>query len=322
MHSFKKKYLYFMQLDQYISDLLYRYECVIVPGFGAFLTQYQSAIIHESTQAFYPPKKKLSFNAQLTDTDGLLANYIATKEMIPHEDANTKIASYVRFLFDNLHKGTSVEFKNIGSFKMSVENALQFEPSYHLNYLTSSFGLSSFTSPQIAREVYKEEVEAIEEKTPIAFTPERRASSGWMKYAAIAVIGLGMAGFGGFKYLKNIEEHNYAAEQEAKTQVDEKIQEATFVIENPLPAITLDLIQPKGKYHVVAGAFRVQENAEKRIQQLQHKGYDKARLVGVNKFGLHQVVYGSYTDAQEALAILRKVRKEDNKTAWLDVREL
>ncbi|WP_299208185.1 SPOR domain-containing protein [uncultured Dokdonia sp.] len=311
-----------MQLDQYISDLLYRYECVIVPGFGAFLTQYQPAIIHETTQAFYPPKKKLSFNAQLTDTDGLLANYIAKKEMIPHEDANAKIVSYVRFLFDSLHKGKAVEFKNIGSFQLSEENTLQFEPSYHLNYLTTSFGLSSFTSPQIAREVYKEEVEALKEKEPIAFTPERRTSTGWMKYAAIAVIGFGVAGFGGFNYLKNIEAHNYAAEQEAKSQIDEKIQQATFIIENPLPAITLDLIQPKGNYHVVAGAFRIKENAEKRIQQLQSKGYDKARLVGMNKFGLHQVVYGSYQTGQEALVVLRTVRKEDNKSAWLDVREL
>ncbi len=322
MHPFKKKYLYFMQLDQYISDLLYRYECVIVPGFGAFLTQYQPAIIHDSTHAFYPPKKKLSFNAQLTDTDGLLANYIAKKEMIPHEDANTKIASYVRFIFDGLHKGSAMEFKSIGSFKLSEENALQFEPSYQLNHLSSSFGLSSFTSPQIAREIYKEEVEALEEKAAIAFIPESSASSGWMKYAAVALIGIGIAGFGGFNYLKNVEAHNYAAEQEAESQINEKIQQATFLIENPVPAITLDLIQPKGKYHVVAGAFRVKENAEKRIQQLQSKGYDKARLVGVNKFGLHQVVYGSYSNAQEALAILRNVRKEDNKTAWLDVREL
>lgn len=311
-----------MQLDQYISDLLYRYECVIVPGFGAFLTQYQPAIIHESTHAFYPPKKKLSFNAQLTDTDGLLANYIAKKDRIPHEDANAKMASYVRFLFDSLHKGSIVELKNVGSFQLSEEHTLQFEPSYHLNYLSSSFGLSSFTSSQIYREVYKDEITALEEKTPIAFTPERRASFGWMKYAAIAVLGLGVAGFGGFNYLKNIEAHNYATAQEARTQVDEKIQQATFVIENPLPAITLNLTQPKGKYHVVAGAFRLQENAEKRIQQLQSKGYDKARLVGVNKFGLHQVVYGSYQNSQEALVVLRTVRKEDNKSAWLDVRVL
>lgn len=311
-----------MQLDQYISDLLYRYECVILPGFGAFLTQYQSAIIHESTQAFYPPKKKLSFNAQLTDTDGLLANYIAKKEMIPHEEANLKIASYVRFLYDGLHKGSVVELKNVGLFQLGDENSLQFEPSYHLNYLTSSFGLSSYISPKVAREVYKEEVQQLEEKAPIAFTPEHRTAKAWMKYAAIAVIGLGLASGGGYNYLKNVEAHNYAAKQEADTQLETKIQQATFALDNPLPAITLDLIQPKGKYHVVAGAFRVQENAEKRVQQLKEKGYTKARQVGVNKYDLFQVVYGSYGSGQEALSILRQVRKEDNKTAWLDIREL
>lgn len=311
-----------MQLDQYISDLLYRYECVILPGFGAFLTQYQSAIVHESTQAFYPPKKKLSFNAQLIDTDGLLANYIAKKEMIPHEEANIKIASYVRFLFDGLHKGSILEIKNIGTFRLGEENSLQFEPSYRLNYLTSSFGLSSYTSPQIAREVYKEEVQKLEEKAPIAFTPERRTANGWMKYAAIAVIGLGLASAGSFNYLKNVEAHNYAAKEEANTQLEEKIQQATFALENPLPAITLTIMQPKGNYHVVAGAFRIKENAEKRTRQLKEKGYTKARLVGVNKYGLFQVVYGSYVNSQEALSILRQVRKEDNKTAWLDVRSL
>ena len=34
-----------MQITTYINDLLYRYECVIIPGFGALLTQYQSAKI-------------------------------------------------------------------------------------------------------------------------------------------------------------------------------------------------------------------------------------------------------------------------------------
>ena len=55
----------FMQFERYISDLLYRYECVIIPEFGAFLTQNVSAKVHESTNAFYPPKKALSFNEQL-----------------------------------------------------------------------------------------------------------------------------------------------------------------------------------------------------------------------------------------------------------------
>lgn len=309
-----------MQLDQYISDLLYRYECVILPEFGAFLTQYQSAKVHETTHAFYPPKKKLSFNSQLVENDGLLANYIASSEMIPHEAANAKIASYVRMLWDGLHKGVSQEFKNVGVITLSADNHLEFEPSYHLNYLTSSFGLSSFTTPAVAREVYKEQVVALEEKAPIAFTPERR-SNGWLKYAAIALIGLSIVGAGGFKYVKDVEAHNMASQEKAKELLDTKIQEATFVIDNPLPAITLELLQPKGKYHVVAGAFRMEENAQKRVNQLKAKGYN-ARQIGANKFGLHQVVYGSYTDSQKALSQLRTVRTSDNRDAWLFVKDL
>lgn len=309
-----------MQLDQYISDLLYRYECVILPEFGAFLTQYQSAQVHETTHAFYPPKKKLSFNSQLTTNDGLLANYIATAEMIPHEAANAKIATYVRQLWDTLHNGGTQELSNVGSLSLSADNNLQFEPSYHLNYLASSFGLSSFTAPAVAREIYKEQVVALEEKAPIAFTPERR-NRGWLKYAAIALIGLSVAGAGGFSYVKDVEAHNIASQEEAKELLDTKIQEATFVIDNPLPAITLQLIQPKGKYHIIAGAFRMEENAQKRVAQLKNKGYN-ARQIGSNKFGLHQVVYGSYSDSQEALQALRTVRKSDNKEAWLLVKEL
>ena len=37
-----------MQLETYISDLLYRYDCVTVPEFGAFLTQRKSAEVHET----------------------------------------------------------------------------------------------------------------------------------------------------------------------------------------------------------------------------------------------------------------------------------
>ena len=63
-----------MQLETYISDLLYRYECVIIPEFGAFLTQPVSAKVDISSNTFYPPKKVLSFNEQLKNNDGLLAN--------------------------------------------------------------------------------------------------------------------------------------------------------------------------------------------------------------------------------------------------------
>lgn len=320
-----------MQLDHYISDLLYRYECVILPEFGAFLTQFQSARVHTTTNAFYPPKKKLSFNSQLITNDGLLANYISKAEMISHEEANIRIASYVRFLFDGLRKDQTQVLENIGVLSYDVSNKLQFEPSYHLNYLTTSFGLSSYTSPQVVREVYKKEpevlvIERTETTTPvIAITPITSVSetrnNGWLKYAAVAVITVGVLTTFGIKYINEVEEHNYVSREEAKEQLEDKMQEATFVIENPLPAIRLAITKPIGKYHIVAGAFRQEKNAITRVAQLREKGYD-ARQIKANKYGLHQVIYSSFPDSNEAINALREIRDVDNKSAWLLVQEI
>jgi hypothetical protein len=34
-----------MKIEQYISELLYKYDCVIVPGLGGFVANYKSATI-------------------------------------------------------------------------------------------------------------------------------------------------------------------------------------------------------------------------------------------------------------------------------------
>ena len=58
-----------MKIEDSISQLLYRYQCVTVPGFGAFLTEFQSAQLHENSNTFYPPKKLISFNPYLKNYD-------------------------------------------------------------------------------------------------------------------------------------------------------------------------------------------------------------------------------------------------------------
>ena len=93
-----------MQLSQYISDLLYRYECVTLPNFGAFLSHPISARINEGTSSFFPPQKQLSFNVQLKSNDGLLASYISDVENISFEVATSKIENQVSQLKLRLEK--------------------------------------------------------------------------------------------------------------------------------------------------------------------------------------------------------------------------
>lgn len=311
-----------MQLEAYISDLLYRYECVIVPGFGAFLTQVVSAKVDENTNAFYPPKKVLSFNEQLKTNDGLLANYIAEIEKKPYEVAVKKIAKKTKSLKSYLAEGETLTFKNIGDIFLNNDGKITFEPSYHLNYLTDAFGLTQFVSPNITREVYKKEVEAIEKVIPLSITPEKRKTRPYLKYAAVAVIALTLGGFMASNYYVNqIETHNQLAQEEATQQLENKIQEATFIIDNPLPTVTLNVAKQSGNFHIVAGAFRIEANSTKKLKQLQRKGFN-ARKIGKNKYGLHQVVYASYETRAEAQRELYKIRKTHNPDAWLLAQKL
>ena len=307
-----------MQLETYISDLLYRYECVTIPEFGAFLTRRVSATIDDATNAFCPPKKVLSFNEQIQKNDGLLAHYIADVEKIPFEVANKKIAKRVKLLKSYLTQGETLTFKNIGDIVFNNEGKILFEPTYKLNYLTDSFGLSKIESLKINREVYKETAVAVEKVVPIGVTPEKRKSKNYLKYAAVALIALTVGGFTASNYYVNqIEAHNQLAQEEAAEQLESKIQEATFSL-NPLPAITLNVTKQTGNYHIVAGAFRVKENSEKKVNQLKELGYP-ARILGVNRYGLYEVVYSSHENGKEALQEVRKIRRTHNKDAWLKV---
>ena len=309
-----------MNISSHIQDLLYRYECVVLPGFGAFLSQRQSAYIDENSQEFFPPNKIISFNRQLIKNDGLLANYVAEVESVKYNVANNMIQEFVFDLENSLQNDAKAELANIGKFYLDNEDKLQFEPFSEINFLTQSFGLSSYHAMPVQREVYKKQVEELEENAPLLFTPERRRSS-LLKYAAIGLIALGISSFAGLNiYSSQVSKHNIAEQQEAESQLHEQIQQATFVIDNPLPAVTLEIEKQSGNYHIIAGAFRVEENAQKKVDELRAEGH-KARLIGANKYGLHQVVYSSHQTRREAINKLYEVKKT-NEAAWLLVQEL
>lgn len=309
-----------MYYSTYISDLLYRYECVIIPGFGAFLAHRTSAYHDMEKNVFSPPKKRISFNAQLKENDGLLADYVAKAENLSYSEALAKVQVYAYSLETRILNGETILLDKIGSLSKNETSQIKFEPVTVTNYLTDSFGLASFQTTPVTREVLKQEVEALEEKAPIHITTARRTNT-WLRYAAVGLLAIGLSGTLGFLHFKDIADYNFAQEQVAKKQVENTIQHATFTIDNPLPAVTLNAFKPKGSYHLVAGAFRVEENAVSRVKELREAGY-KARAIGANRFGLHQVVYGSYTDRTEALNDLRKIRTSDNPNAWMLIQEI
>ena len=71
----------------------------------------------------------------------------------------------------------------------------------------------------------------------------------------------------------------------------------------------------------MAGAFRLEENADKKVEQLKADGF-KARKIEANRFGLHQVLYSSHESRRDAINALNAVKRGSNPGAWLLVKEL
>lgn len=311
-----------MKIEQYISQLLYRYQCVTVPGFGAFLTEFQSAQLDETSHSFSPPKKMISFNPFIKNNDGLLANHLAEAEKIPYEIAVNTIQNEVSHWKTKINEFGNFSIKNIGDFSLNSEKNIVFVPIDQINYLTASFGLSSFVSPTVKREVYKEEIEQLEEKATIVFTPEKRRNYSILKYAAVFLLSAGIAGTVGYKfYERKIAEETLIVQTNVQKKINQKIQEATFYISNPLPAVTLTVPAEKMPYCVVAGAFRIESNAEEHYQRLLKLGFTKAKRLAPNKHGLFPVLYGSYSSYAEAHQTMKEIQKLDNKDAWLLIEE-
>lgn len=310
-----------MSTPAYIEELLYRYNCVVVPEFGAFLTHVKSAFIDKTAHTFYPPSKVLSFNRQLQSNDGLLISYIAEAEKTSYEDVQKEMAKMVKEWGKQLKNGDTLILQNIGSFKPTKEGKLIFQPTKQTNFLTSSFGLSSFVSTPILREVLKEEVEVLEEKVPFIITPEERKKNEFrpiLKYAAIVLLALS-AGFTGYRTYDQAITNELVSQEKAQEIISNSIQEATFFDTKPmeLPVFRVDVTKKVAKrHHIIAGAFRERNNADRKITQLRKKGFD-AFLVGQNKFGLFQVAFESFEKPKQALEALKQIRLTESRDAWL-----
>jgi len=316
-----------MQIEGYIDELLYRYNCVVVPDFGAFLTQRKPARINRISHTLYPPSKTVSFNEQLSSNDGLLVSYVAQAEKLSYEEMLERMKDITADWKSKLKAGERLTIGSVGKLWTNTSGKIQFQPNEKVNFLTSSFGLSSIVHTPATREVLKEEVVALEEKVPFIITQEKRETFNfrpYLKYAAVILLAFS-TGVTGFRAFENTLSNSTLVRNNAQEQVNKQIQEATFFDTKPVELapvkLNVSLVEKEAEvssaaHHIIAGAFRVQANADKKVRQLKRKGYD-AYYVGTNAYGLHQVAFSGFDNVDEALEFLTRVKRTESRDAWL-----
>lgn len=147
-----------LKVEVYISQLLYDFNCVILPGLGGFVCNWNSAHINKVSHTFSPPFKNIIFNKNLLSNDGLLVGKIAEELNITYSEANKLLTDYVEELKLKLSIYKRIDLENVGVIYLDEEQNIQFIQSKNINYLKDSFGLAQFKVKTISAEKPKVEV--------------------------------------------------------------------------------------------------------------------------------------------------------------------
>lgn len=139
-----------ISMIEHIEYLMLSNDCVVVPGFGAFIAQYTSSRNCAQNSTFTSPKRSISFNASINHNDGLLANSIAKKASIPYAEALKQIEKSTTICRQALSDGSEVPFGRLGFFISNGEGHIEFIPFHHELANDDFFGLQSFSFPTLA----------------------------------------------------------------------------------------------------------------------------------------------------------------------------
>ncbi len=301
-----------MNLSKHLSTLIVMHDCVIVPGLGAFLSNYVPSGVDDRTKLFFPPSKEVLFNEKINRNDGLLVNHIAEVEGVSYEEALQLVERFCQQSTELLYAGKVVDLEGIGLLKINQYGRIEFI-SYQQMKPVEALGLVEFSFPKLAerhtvtvKPLYKPETVAR------AYSKSRTV---WRVAASIALLfSLSLIPVSNrHKLIQStninpisqtapspVEESVAAAEIEATTEVaPEEIAEV-----QPEPVVQQNL-----PYILVAGTFTNQKNAHVLVEELKTKGH-KSEVILLSD-GRHRVAIDSFAEKDQALLAMEQFREQN-----------
>ena len=308
-------------VEHYISELLFLHDCVILPNFGGFVGNPQSAKLNKTTEMLSPPSKQILFNSNLKTNDGLIITHISSQEGITQEIAKNEVENYATKIANKLIESKVLRIDKIGLFTQGKEGNIIFLQDSVNNYSLDSFGMKVTHNKAVFREtIIEEKVTA----TIQTIRTQRNNPKAFLRAAAVIIplIALSYITITQQDKINNVYtqmaslnpfENNIIAEQITAVIPVVKIEVEVTPIVEIIEEEVAPIIIPKQTYYIIAGAFAEQKNADKMIAKLKRWNYNTEIVPGGN---LLRVSYNSFSNKEDALVALYKI-KEDNSAAWL-----
>lgn len=336
------------RLEEYIVELLFDHECIIIPEFGAFLSRQQNTQLNVATNMLRPPHKNIAFNARLHQNDGVLANYIAKSDKISYRAAMLHIGDVCKIWSKHLKRKEKVSLENIGRLFLDSESNIQFSPAINLNFDLSSYGLPIFRAEELSRVISIQDgiSKAIETHKTVKAEVKIKARKNrvWLKSAAVMLPLIGLSALFIISNPKALDTSNVAnlnplewiSEKPTEKNISSvPANNSTESIEvkeevSTTPIKVLEISEPKASeietpiaktviaskaYHLVVGSFKEKSNALNYLEQLNKKGQEAYICAGDSNF--FRVSVGSFESRERATQELKEIKTTINSGAWV-----
>lgn len=257
---------------EHIEYLLTCHDCVVVPGWGAFIANYREARYDETREMLERPLRWIGFNANVSHNDGLLAQSLMRREGLTYEQAMSFIADSVATFRQQLAMDCEVSMGRLGYFRRNEGRYIEYVPFSRFNAADQYYGLANLelkTVSALEKELSQQEVLVEQESTAI-IPQERNLFS--RKATRIAASVVALIGLGILLSTPIIVDHNHDTASMAPTisapqsqQLDATVQEGV-VAQEIAPVNTYQGIadegNTQGKYYMVIATLRDQQELE------------------------------------------------------------
>lgn len=332
-------------ISVYIRELLFKHDCLIIPGFGAFIGNYFPSHVDRNEGLFYPPVRRITFNRHLTGNDGLLIGHISSHLNIPYVESRDIVNTWAEELRNKILAGNNVILDHLGTFSLNREGTIIFEPDSTVNYLLSSYGLTSYQRQPVTDFDVRTKMLEHQRKPSVSQPSMKRL----LTRAAVIIpvlIALALVPFNDNLFKGKMEEStlNPLAKAElefnreqivadtinvppeiiatetaaAKTSVPTPATTAVPAAGEPVKKIpaeatVAEVIKPSRpaviveeyRYMIITGSFKTEDNALMMIEKLRKSGYDPEMTGGPD--GYLRVSAISYATIDEAKAAHSKM---------------
>lgn len=342
-----------MNIIPVIRDLLLRNQKAVIPGFGSFMVVQRPAQLNKVTQVLTPPAMVVRFDKNQQTNDGRLSDYLVQKLKQEPKVAEEAIKNFVSVIVSQLTNSGSAELEGMGSLKNQKSGEIEFAPADELLKRISLFDLPNISVPVTPVDkttptfVVSRDIPVVRRKSAW-WIPVTLLLIAVGLLAAVKLTGNLDELVSDIKALVGIEKEpvterlvfgnsveeggdsvtNDTLLAQISRELDEQMDREkalAYKESGSTTAIKEETDQPKTAqiatvginkpYHIIAGAFREPENAEKQKAALQQQGYSPAILPRQRNF--YMVSLGSYDTDEQATSAMKQFSTKIDIELWV-----